>query len=282
MPPAHKRDWRRPLLIVAVLAIVAVIAFVAGNRRASARDTLVPASSPTDPTAVPSSAPDLGAGAPARAPAVAAAPGNAVVATAPGGAERAGEAGAVPASDERPPPPDVYGLSSAELLDLAKRCEVRWDRPPVLDGDAERLGADVATALGLTDRERAEVDEAFAAYNQRMLDQLRALYTEATGSAEVDGLSPQALLSEILDKSADGEASRIFQRLSAERAGLARPPADPAATSALERVYRLETGAGDAFEKELAGRIGPDKARALREHNDGFGAKSTGKFGCPR
>lgn len=175
----------------------------------------------------------------------------------------------------------VFDLPPETLARLAERCELRWDlQPPRLDGPAG-LPPEAAAEVGLDEAELAAIGEVTGAYNDRMLTALQALYTEVTGDDQVANLAPDSLHSEIADKAGPDELKRAFQRLSAERAGLLQPPSDPAAGPPVERLYRLLTTAGNDLEAALAERIGPEKARALRELKGGWGSRSRSSHGCP-
>jgi hypothetical protein len=110
-------------------------------------------------------------------------------------------------------------------------------------------------------------------------DLVRSLYLEATGDTTGgDALSIESMHREIEDKSPPGEHNVLLQRLSRERAGLDRPPADLSKASPLERLMRAYLALGDQTEAALARRIGPDRAHAIR--GDGWGSRSE-LSGCP-
>ena len=85
--------------------------------------------------------------------------------------------------------------------------------------------------------------------------------------------------SEIVAKS-EGDVKDVYRRLSAERAGLAAPPA-PGPTTALERMVRLQTTLGDSYEKQLAAQLGPARAHDLRAKRKGWESRSSSSYGCP-
>jgi hypothetical protein len=173
----------------------------------------------------------------------------------------------------------TYGLDEAKLVELAGRCELRWDMQPIrLDGPAG-FRQSAIEAAGLSQTEVEAIGSVTTAYNERMLAEVRRIYGEVTGDEENANMAPDAMIAEINDKSGQQEIQRIFQRLSAERAGLA-DPSDPG--SPTERLYRLFIGAGDALEAELAAKIGAEKARTLRESDHGWGSRSRSSPGCPR
>ena len=71
----------------------------------------------------------------------------------------------------------------------------------------------------------------------------------------------------------------VFQHLSQERAGLVAPAA-PSAHPA-DRLMRYLVGMGDALEQEVAAIVGPDRARAMRKKNNGWGHGYGSSYGCP-
>lgn len=176
----------------------------------------------------------------------------------------------------------VYDLDDAQLVEMAERCELRWDMPPIHNGPAETVSAETVQELGLDDEEQDATNSAYAEFNAQILARYRALYTEATGDSNVGSLSAHAMVAEINDKSSTDEIRRVFQRLSAERAGLQSPPDDVSALSPVEKLYRLMTDAGDDFEIMLGQRVGHDKAEAIRRLDGGFGDKHQSRHGCPR
>ncbi|MCC6748191.1 MAG: FecR domain-containing protein [Deltaproteobacteria bacterium] len=175
----------------------------------------------------------------------------------------------------------AFDLSKEELVGMAKKCELRWDTPP-LGAEPSTASEETVRELGLTDQEKAAVNQVFAGNHRRTLQDLRKLYVEVTGDAKgSDTLSPRALMEEIDDKSTKQELKQVFQKLARERAGLQAPPAELSGTTALERLYRLLTSMGDRVERELGGQIGPDLARRYRELRGGFGSRSRSSNGCP-
>jgi hypothetical protein len=174
----------------------------------------------------------------------------------------------------------MLNLTKEDLQEMARRCELRWDRPG-LGSTPPTASSKAARALGLSKEERATIDEVYKRYHRRMSDAIRKIYIEATGNAKVaDSLSPSAMESEIVDKSTLAERKHVFQKLARERAGL-QAPANPSAGLPVERLYRLLTSAGDRVERDLAAVLGADLARRYREHNDGFGSRSRSSYGCP-
>jgi len=164
----------------------------------------------------------------------------------------------------------ILGLDQKELEAMARRCELRWDLPPV-GTSPPQVDGKTARALGLSSAERSTINKVFNDFNSKLMQDLRRLYVEVTGDAKTaEGLSPWAMMSEIEDKSPRAEIKRVFQQVSRERAGLATP-GDAAAAPTVERLYRLLTTAGDRVEQALGAEVGPDLARRYREQRGGFG-----------
>jgi len=173
-----------------------------------------------------------------------------------------------------------FDLNKEELLALSKKCELRWDMPP-LRFSPPKVSNRRIKALGLRKNEVALINEVYASHNAGMLEELRKLHGEITGEQEAGvHLSPSALLSEIREKTPRAAKQAAYKRLSRERAGLETPPVDPSRTNAVERLYRLLTSAGDRVEKAMAVKIGPDLARQYRE--SGYGSSYNSSYGCPK
>ncbi|MDB4967599.1 MAG: hypothetical protein JWN44_3288, partial [Myxococcales bacterium] len=167
-----------------------------------------------------------------------------------------------------------------ELQQMAKECKLKWD-VPTLGLTSPTLGEKAARESGLSDEERRQIDAVTAEFNGRMVSQLRALYVEVTGDkAGAETLTPHAMEQEIQSKVPDAAGQETYWRLSRERAGLI-PPGDPKSGAPIDRLMRLLTSAGDEYERELGGAIGPDRAHALRAEHGGWGSRSVGSMGCP-
>ena len=179
------------------------------------------------------------------------------------------------------PPRDKYDdFTPEELAWMAKRCELRYDVPTY----ALELGAQVspaeAASLRLADDERGAVNQVLSEGNSGLVEQMRQLYIELTGDRAVaDALSPRNLQHEIFSKSRPGDLERALQRLSAERAGIAQPPAELTGLSPVERLLRLLAASGDQYQERLAAIIGPDRAAQLRRAGAGTGTRI--QAGCP-
>jgi hypothetical protein len=168
-----------------------------------------------------------------------------------------------------------------ELAELAKECKLRWDEPKI-GINPTTVGPERATEMGLSDDERQAMNRVTAEFNTRLIAELRGLYVELTGdTAGADGLSPGSLIEEIEEKSPHADVQAAYQRLARERAGLQAAPADARGLSPIERLMRLRTGAGDRYEKDLGGALGPELAHRLREDKGGWGSRHSSSYGCP-
>lgn len=179
-----------------------------------------------------------------------------------------------------------YGLSQAELDRMAERCELRWDTIPYRLGDPPRVPGDDAEAFGLGAAQVAALDTLLAAENTRLVEAIRAAYLEVTGDepAAVQAVAPNALFSEIEDKTPIDERRRIFKQLAEERArGVAVDlSAERLATmTPAERLFRVITSSGDRLEAALAKEVGPEQARQMRDAHNGFGNVHRSSYGCP-
>jgi hypothetical protein len=69
------------------------------------------------------------------------------------------------------------------------------------------------------------------------------------------------------------ESDRVLREIAQERAGLKPAPTSDGG-SPIEIYWRLKSGLGDAFERAVASGLGRERARALRQKDDGWAAKS--------
>jgi hypothetical protein len=194
-----------------------------------------------------------------------------------GDLERGGGGAAGP--DSYPSGRPFFDPTHEDLVELAKRCEVRVDMPPVMGGAPSPLNADEGGDYGLTPAELAEVDAVMAAMHRSWNDRVRAIYLEATGDAPAEGMSAQAMWQEISDKSDPRERQALSARIANERAGLVQPPADWSHASPYERMFRGMLALGDEAEKLISEKLGAGPARELRGHDGGWPAKWT-MTGC--
>jgi hypothetical protein len=187
---------------------------------------------------------------------------------------------------ERRPSFEVLNPSKEELLRRAKTCSVAYDRPWLGHGNEGPPIAQLQKDLDVSAEEAEIIRASRARMAQRMNDEIRRLFIETTGDTRLaQSLSIAAMKAEINAKAPEGEAQRVYQRLSAERAGLQPLPTSPAGQSAYERLTRLETGAGDEHERDLAAELGPARARELRAKKGGWEGGEGRMYrtpGCPR
>jgi hypothetical protein len=182
----------------------------------------------------------------------------------------------------RGPESPFFAPSPEELGEMAKQCKLKWDHPS-LGSTPPTLTDDRARSMGMNPEERAEYERLGAEMHRKVSAELRKLYLEVTGDkGGAESLNPWALETEILEKSPESVVPEVFRRLAQERAGLSPPPRDASGQSPAERMMRLITSLGDRFEDELGKAIGADRARALREANNGWHSRSTSSHGCPR
>jgi hypothetical protein len=144
---------------------------------------------------------------------------------------------------------------------MAARCEFRYARPQHLIGHAR---GDLAARFALDERERAAVVQVMEDQRTQFIEELRALYVEIVGDrATALRLSPIALVDEINAKARPGEDVEARQRIFQEWSGQAQPPADLGARPAVERFWRLLSGATDTFIERLTPLVGSERARAI-------------------
>ncbi len=182
------------------------------------------------------------------------------------------------AGDAKPP---FFSPSKDELAQLAKECKLKWDMPSI-GMQPQVWGPKRAEEYGLNEAERLEVNRVSADVNTHVIADLRAFYLEVTGDkVGAESLTPNALEDEIRAKSRERDVQEAFARIARERAGLQAPPVDLKSLPAVERMQRLLSGLGDAYEKELGTALGADRAHELRVKYDGWGSRSQSGHGCP-
>jgi RNA polymerase sigma factor (sigma-70 family) len=188
--------------------------------------------------------------------------------------------------DRRPGrPPEVlaldrrYDLTQDELLLLAANCEVRMDVPGLKtvndlpQGWMERRDLD---SMNVSPEERSVMWAAMARYRREETAALRRLYLERTGDHEgarvLDTMDLQrednprtARLLPFMDARHFSEGARIVAE---ELAGLDPAPTrfDAQVVASAAGYYRLQRALADAFERELAEALGPDRARHIRRN----------------
>ncbi len=144
------------------------------------------------------------------------------------------------------------------------------------------MSDDDAKAMGFTADQQHALDAVLATYNQQLVSQIRALYTEMTHDPSAGSMGAQSMVEEANDKTTPHDRQLAFQNLARERAGLQPPPADLGQTPAFERLYRMFQGSGDSLEQQMAKVVGPEQAHAYRDAHGGFGSKHRSSHGCPK
>jgi hypothetical protein len=197
-------------------------------------------------------------------------------------ASQAEELARLQAGRPRGPAGPFVDVSKEELLARAARCELRYEIPRVLDAKPWTISDGAARDLGLSDTEREAMNETFAEVHGDMATQLRRLYVEAGGDAQIaEKLTGQSLMGEIIEKLPKADMHATRTRLAQERAGLAPAPVDLTKQPLAERLLRLIAGSGDELEHKLGERIGAERAHSLRARNDGFeGSSRSSASGC--
>ena len=165
--------------------------------------------------------------------------------------------------------------SQLELDRMAECGIVRSNIPYFLhDRSTEpTFGEGWADAAGLTLQEAAVLAEVAEEFRERVYDQLTEMVLEAGKSKEwADQTSFLGMVMALGEASpvSEEEAEAMFRKLAAEKAGQAEAPTDLSGLSLEERFVRIESELGDEFERALAARLGPDRARALRHATDGW------------
>ena len=189
---------------------------------------------------------------------------------------------AIPDSIEpgRPPTDKYDGFSHDELAWMARKCELRYDLPGYAYATEFSVKESTAAQLGVSAAEREAIDRINREGDPKLVEQTKDLYAEITGDRTVaDALEPRTLQHEIFLKSRRGDEERATQRLSAERAGLARPPSSLSGLPPVERLLRLLAASGDQYEQRLAAVFGAKRAAELRHQHVGMGLRV--QAGCP-
>lgn len=168
-------------------------------------------------------------------------------------------------------------LSPEEWRILAERGELRFRLPgreqdSIRDDMIEEHGFDSATEEALERR--------IAQAHERLSSDLRELYREATG-LDPAGVSLQAMMSEIDDKSPPEVNSHIRWLLAQERAGLATAPPITREMLPYERMIRRLVGFESELESQLAEEIGPEAAHSLLFDEPRLSAHAFGMTGSP-
>jgi hypothetical protein len=170
-----------------------------------------------------------------------------------------------------------YDPSDERLAQWAKDCHIRVDEPGVDRWEASTtLGKN---PRGLEPGELSAYNAAIAEVQQKWKALVKSLYIEATGdTAGAEILSNDAMRGEIEEKSARDEHNSLLQQISAENAGLAKPPLDWSKLTPFERLFRTWLTLGDQTEAAIAKRLGAERAKAIR--GEAWDSRSD-MSGCP-
>ena len=120
--------------------------------------------------------------------------------------------------------------------------------------------------LGLSDRDAKAIEEAYAASNKRVLDQVKPLCAKALGSADVaDKMGATACIDAIQNsaKRADPKAAKdALSRVAEVQAGKRTTQAG-ADSIPLEQLANVLAGESKTFEADLAKKLGPEEAKRI-------------------
>jgi hypothetical protein len=194
------------------------------------------------------------------------------------------EAGAAPLTPERARMETKrlaeWAAPSREVLaDLARRCELRLVTPAVLESQPPSVDGEQAAALGLTGRERAELDRLLRSMHDEVTHVVRPLFASGAGSNTPSTLDE--MVSELQERPGSGFAE-ARAKLAQERAQVAPPPPSGATMPPGERFLRLWANLGDTFEQRLGQVLGAERARQLRFSPHAAGWTSRHVYaGCP-
>lgn len=175
----------------------------------------------------------------------------------------------------------TYDLEPAQLERMAQRCELRWDIPP-LSAKPPMLSEESFQKLQISPAEREVINEKFARSHASLVEDVRAIYREATGDDSAGSMATVAMVDEVRDKTPIEETRRIFRALSHERAGLIQPPASREGLPPTERLFRRLTEEGDRLQAAIAQELGPEVARSTRDLHQGWGSRYRSSHGCPK
>lgn len=120
--------------------------------------------------------------------------------------------------------------------------------------------------LGLTHTDVKAIEEAYAASNKRVLDQIKPLCAKALGSAEVaDKVGATACIDAIQNtaRQADPKAAKDALSRAAEVQAGKRTPGGGGDSMPLEQLANVLAGESKAFESELARKLGPEEAKRI-------------------
>jgi hypothetical protein len=121
--------------------------------------------------------------------------------------------------------------------------------------------------LGLTHTDVKAIEEAYAASNKRVLDQIKPLCAKALGSPEVaDKVGASACIDAIQNtarKSDPKAAKDALSRAAEVQAGKRAATPSGADSIPLEQLANVLAGESKTFEAELAKKLGPEEAKRI-------------------
>ncbi len=162
------------------------------------------------------------------------------------------------------------------LLELAECGLVRVDHPAVVQ-EAEHASPSAALvdAADLSPQEVQALTSINNAFRGEVHQALREIYLDLGGSTEMAESLPYEALRGAVESMLPSEATaHVVRTVSHERAGLVEPP--PSVDDPAERYMRGVLDLGETYERYVAQRLGPDRARDIRLALDGWtGGKST-------
>lgn len=129
---------------------------------------------------------------------------------------------------------------------------------------------------GLDEHERGLLEQTTREFHDRMRERFVAQYLALGGKPELaESLATSTLFSEVAELasvSLDPDAAHGVEQMVADARAGRIPEVDWQALPAAQQFAFLRLQAGEMFERELAARLGPSRARELREAQDGWTA----------
>jgi hypothetical protein len=120
--------------------------------------------------------------------------------------------------------------------------------------------------LGISDRDAKAIEEAYAASNKRVLDQVKPLCAKALGSPDVaDKMGATACIDAIQNsaKRADPKAAKDALSHAAEVQAGKRTAQAGGDSIPLEQLANVLAGESKTFEADLAKKLGPEEAKRI-------------------
>jgi len=170
----------------------------------------------------------------------------------------------------------------AELLELARRCELHLDTPDVLGTEPRVIDVREAEALAVSTHERAALDAVLGELHAEFTRSVGQIFDEIKGGGTRPGDVPPLVMIDEIENFAPDEIALARAKLARERAGMPASAPPRATPSPAERLLRHWSGLGEAFERRLAARLGPERAHQLRFLSKGAPwMRRSALSGCP-